>query len=223
MVRFLTVTFLAASLGGADVQTLLATRCQVCHSGKTRTGGLSLATIEDVLKGGKRGPAIVPGKPTESLLYKLISGAQPAMPFQWQPLTPAEVASIRQWIEQGAPWVQPAKWWSLTALRQPAVPNLDDDWIRTPVDAFVLSKLREKGLQPSPEADQRTLIRRLTCDYVIASFNEDKPDKPAYCYDLHATMLYLLGIDHKRLTYRHNGIDRRITDVFGEVIRDLLA
>ena len=48
-------------------------------------------------------------------------------------------------------------------------------------------------------------------------------DKPAYCYDMHATMLYLLGIDHQRLTYRHNGIDRRITDVYGEVIKELLA
>jgi Protein of unknown function (DUF1501) len=48
-------------------------------------------------------------------------------------------------------------------------------------------------------------------------------DKPTYCYDTHATMLYLLGIDHKRLTYRHNGIDRRITDVFGEVIREVMA
>ena len=48
-------------------------------------------------------------------------------------------------------------------------------------------------------------------------------DKPTYCYDMHATMLHLLGIDHQRLTYRHNGIDRRITDVYGEVIRELLA
>src|SRR3984957_10396339 len=48
-------------------------------------------------------------------------------------------------------------------------------------------------------------------------------DKPAYCYDLHATMLHLLGIDHKRLTYRNNGIDRRITDVFGEVIREIVT
>jgi len=136
----------------------------MCHNDKTRTGGLSLATIEDVRKGGRRGPAIVPGKPSESLLYRLISGEQPAMPFQGQPLTPAEVESIRQWIEQGAPWVQPPKWWSLTTLRRPAVPRLDDAWIRTPVDAFVLAKLREKGLQPSPEADRRTLIRRLTYD-----------------------------------------------------------
>jgi uncharacterized protein (DUF1501 family) len=48
-------------------------------------------------------------------------------------------------------------------------------------------------------------------------------EKPTYCYDLHATMLHLLGIDHKRLTYRHNGIDRRLTDVFGEVIREIVA
>ncbi len=47
--------------------------------------------------------------------------------------------------------------------------------------------------------------------------------KPTYCYDLHATILYLLGIDHKKLTFRHNGIDRRLTDVHGEVIREVLA
>ncbi len=48
-------------------------------------------------------------------------------------------------------------------------------------------------------------------------------ENPAYCYDVHATVLHLLGIDHKRLTYRHNGIDRRLTDVYGEVIREILA
>jgi uncharacterized protein (DUF1501 family) len=48
-------------------------------------------------------------------------------------------------------------------------------------------------------------------------------ENPTFCYDLHATMLYLLGIDHLRLTYRHNGIDRRLTDVYGEVIRPLMA
>jgi hypothetical protein len=136
----------------------------MCHNDKAKSGGLSLAAIEDIRKGGKRGPAIVPGKPSESLLYRLISGEQPAMPFQGQPLTPAEVESVRQWIEQGAPWVQAAKWWSLVPLRRPAVPALDDAWIRTPVDAFVLHKLREKGLEPTPEADRRTLIRRLTYD-----------------------------------------------------------
>jgi hypothetical protein len=136
----------------------------MCHNDKAKSGGLSLATIEDIRKGGARGPAIVPGKPSESLLYRLISGEQPAMPFQGQPLTPEEVENVRQWIEQGAPWVQAAKWWSLVPLRRPAVPDLRDAWIRTPVDAFVLQKLREKGLEPTPEADRRTLIRRLTYD-----------------------------------------------------------
>ena len=50
-----------------------------------------------------------------------------------------------------------------------------------------------------------------------------RPEKPTYCYDIHATMLHLLGIDHERLTFRHNGIDRRLTDVHGHVIRELLA
>ena len=48
-------------------------------------------------------------------------------------------------------------------------------------------------------------------------------DKPTYCYDVHATILHLLGIDHTRLTYRHNGIDRRLTDVHGHVIREIVA
>lgn len=86
------------------------------------------------------------------------------MPFQGQALKPDEVESIRQWIQQGARWTEPAKWWSLVRLRGPAVPYLEDAWVKTPVDAFVLAKLREKGLKPSTEADRRTLIRRLTYD-----------------------------------------------------------
>ena len=158
------LTLLAAGLGAQDVQSLLAAKCQMCHNDKSRSGGLSLASIEDVRKGGKRGPAIVPGKPAESPLYRLISGEQPAMPFGGQALSLAEIESVRQWIEKGAPWSKPAKWWSLVPLTRPAVPSIKDAWVRTPVDSFVLAKLREKGLKPSAEADKRTLIRRLTYD-----------------------------------------------------------
>src|ERR1017187_992813 len=98
----------------------------MCHNDKSRSGGLSLASIEDVRKGGKRGPAIVPGMAAESLLYRLISGEQPAMPFGGQALSPAEVESVRQWIEKGAPWSKPAKWWSLVPLTRPAVPSIED-------------------------------------------------------------------------------------------------
>jgi len=165
LIRCLALAFLAAGISaGADVQSLLAAKCQTCHSDKTRSGGLSLASIEGLRAGGKRGPAIVPGKPSESLLLRLISGGEPSMPFGGLPLSPAEIESVREWIEQGAPWVQPARWWSLLPLKRPPAPKSDDSWIRTPVDAFVLTKLREKGLYPSPEADRRTLIRRLTYD-----------------------------------------------------------
>jgi hypothetical protein len=164
LVKTALLTLLAAGLGAQDVQSLLAAKCQMCHNDKRRSGGLSLASIEDVRKGGKRGPAIVPGKAGESLLYRLISGEQPAMPFGGQALSPAEVESVRLWIEKGAPWTQPAKWWSLVPLARPAVPSIKDAWVTTPVDSFVLAKLREKGLKPSAEADKRTLIRRLTYD-----------------------------------------------------------
>jgi hypothetical protein len=55
------------------------------------------------------------------------------------------------------------------------------------------------------------------------SFKPAEPDRATFCYDVHATMLHLLGIDHERLTYRHNGIDRRLTDVHGRVLHELLA
>ena len=55
------------------------------------------------------------------------------------------------------------------------------------------------------------------------SWRPAEPDRATFCYDVHATMLHLLGIDHKRLTYRHNGIDRRLTDVQGHVIEDILS
>ncbi len=159
--------FAALSPGASiaeSAQTLLTAKCQTCHNDQAKAGGLSLTNVENIRKGGKRGPAIIAGNPAESLLFRLISGAQPAMPFGGQPLDPAQIDTIRQWIGQGAEWPQPAKWWSLRPLARPAIPGPSNDWVKTPVDAFVLAKLREKGLAPSPEADRRTLIRRLSYD-----------------------------------------------------------
>src|SRR4029077_19426930 len=117
-----------------------------------RTSGLSLASGADMKQGGTQGPAIVPGKPDESLLIRMISGEKPKMPLASQPLSKEQVAEIRSWIEQGAPW--PAQtgneeWWSLQALRKPAVPDVQSDWVRTPIDAFILARLNEKHLTPS--------------------------------------------------------------------------
>ena len=108
-------------------------------------------------KGGARGPAVVPGKPGQSLLYKLVTDGTPRMPREGEPLSVAEIRSVREWIEAGAPWTEANQWWSLQPLRTSFSPGAS-------IDRFVLDKLKEKGLRPSPEADRRTLIRRVTYD-----------------------------------------------------------
>ena len=146
---------------------LLEANCLRCHNPAVRMSGLSLATAADAAKGGLHGPAIVPGKPDESNLLRMISGDKPRMPMQAAPLTAAQVAEIRNWIAQGAPWPEPlganrarTSLWSLQPLRQPAVPP----GAPNPIDAFIRAKLAEMRLTPSPEADRATLIRRLTYD-----------------------------------------------------------
>jgi len=98
------------------------------------------------------------------------------MPQKAKPLSKEEVAAIRQWIVDGAEWPKELvlrdrrlagaddNWWSLRPLARPAVPATKSDWVRTPIDAFILEKLHEKKLAPSRAAGRRTLIRRLTYD-----------------------------------------------------------
>jgi cytochrome c551/c552 len=146
---------------------ILQQKCLRCHNSSTRTSGLSLTSVADIKRGGAHGPAIIAGKPDESLLIRMISGEKPQMPMSAQPLSKEQVAEIRSWIEQGAPWPVDAKndeWWSLKPLRKSAIPDVKDNWVRTPVDAFILARLHEKHLTPSAEADRATLIRRLTYD-----------------------------------------------------------
>jgi hypothetical protein len=172
-----------ASFAGADelpkAAAILEENCLKCHNSSVKMSGLSLASAADARKGGLHGPAIVPGKPDESILLRMISGDKPKMPMQGTPLSAAQVAEIRNWIEQGAPWpeelranrpadrqpdVKKSALWSLRPLTTPPVPRLESSWARTPIDAFVLARLQEMKLTPSPEADRATLIRRLTYD-----------------------------------------------------------
>ena len=153
-----------------QVLPILEQRCQACHREESGQASLSLVRHRDILQGGRSGPAVIPGKPGESLIIARISGEPPAMPQGGEPLTPAEVQLLSRWIAEGALDDTPEgergdrDWWSFTPLNRPEIPDAEDGWSSTPVDRFVLARLRENGLEPSPEADRRTLIRRLSYD-----------------------------------------------------------
>jgi hypothetical protein len=159
----------------AQVATVLEQRCLHCHGTEAPKGGLSLSSRAGLLRGGENGPAVVPGKPDESLLLEMVSGDAPEMPRKEKPLSKDQVAGLRRWVEQGAHWPEGVAlrsrryggetWWALRPLSRPAVPAVrDQGWVRTPVDAFIMARLEAEGLRPRPEADRRILIRRLTFD-----------------------------------------------------------
>jgi mono/diheme cytochrome c family protein len=160
-----------------DIAPIFERRCLSCHNGAEKKGNLSLQTEKEAFAGGENGAAIEPGKPAASLLLDYISGDKPEMPKKGPPLKKEEVALIRDWIAAGAKWpadlalldraVADSNWWSLQPLVRPPLPKLaaeDEKRVRTPIDAFILAKLREKQLAPSPEADKLTLLRRLYFD-----------------------------------------------------------
>ncbi len=171
----LMILFLNASSVWADeffttkVEPLLRQRCYECHShGRTMEAGLALDSRSGWEQGGDSGPAIVPGKPEQSLLIQMVrwSDEDHQMPPE-QKLPPAEVAILEEWVKRGAPdprvlstvHADQLDWWSLKPLRQPVVPEGTN-----PIDAFVQARLADNDLQPSEQADRRTLIRRLYLD-----------------------------------------------------------
>ncbi len=186
------------SLFRDKVAPVLEKRCIHCHGGKAPKGNFSLATAAAVFKGGDAGPAVVPAKPDESALLEMIEGERPQMPKKDKPLAREEIAAIRQWIAEGAQWpsgltlkdrrFDGQKWWAFAPLGRPTVPAVADaSWARTPIDYFILAELEKHGLRPSPEADRRTLFRRLSFDLLglppepneVEAFVRD-PDPGAY-------------------------------------------
>jgi len=150
-----------------QIRPLLQRACLGCHGVDARLGGLDLRTRAGALKGGTRGPALVPGNAEKSPLFQLVAGRRaPLMPPGGK-LPGADVALFRAWIQAGAPWPDGATdtaakqvWWSFRPPEEPRVPAVRDPWVRTPVDAFVLEKLRAEGLTPSKPASRPVLIRR---------------------------------------------------------------
>ena len=170
----------------SDILPLVEKRCAACHFGEDGEAGLSLVSREGMLRGGKSGPAVVPGDPRASLVMAKISGAKPAMPPVGQSLSAAEVEAFRRWIAEGAASEgggpsRTGAWWSLRPLSKPPVPDAAPDWARNEIDRFVWTRLDTLGLGPSAEADRTTLIRRLS--YNLHGLPPDPAEVDAFVHD----------------------------------------
>ena len=158
------------------IAPIFESRCVRCHEGDKPKGGLSLVSARQLQKGGESGPVVVPGKPDESSLLDYVSGDKPEMPKDGKPLSADEVAAIRQWIQDGAVWPAGVEltdkrqydfnWWSLRPLERPSPPAVHSDWVRTPIDAFILAKLDEQKMRRRRRRIVATLIRRLYFDLI---------------------------------------------------------
>jgi Protein of unknown function (DUF1549)/Protein of unknown function (DUF1553)/Planctomycete cytochrome C len=154
-----------------DVQPVLASRCQTCHSQEKRSGGLSLASYEDVMNGGRSGSPIKPGKNAQSLIIQRITGEmEPRMPFGGAPLPAAQIAAIRSWIDEGArpnPAAAPAKakWEASLALTAPAVPA-STPWPAwsAPIDRFTANYLVKNGVTQPKSVSDSQFARRAYLD-----------------------------------------------------------
>jgi mono/diheme cytochrome c family protein len=151
-------------------KAVLDGKCIACH-GDARMSDLDLREPASILKGGKRGPAVVPGNAEASLLYKAVRReGELQMPPGKTPLSPSEIGSLRDWIKAGARWESnsgptASSWWSFKKPARPVVPPVKNaSWVRNPIDAFILAKLEQNGLHPAAPADRRTLVRRAYFD-----------------------------------------------------------
>jgi hypothetical protein len=183
--RLLVVATIIASAAGAiagelsfkkDVAPLLQAKCLRCHSGTRPKGDLDLSREEGLRAGGSDGAVVQPGKANASLLYQYIVDKK--MPPK-EPLAAADIEILRRWIDAGAIWEGPAlakgssnagisaDWWSLKPIQRPTVPAVKNrDWVRNPVDAFILARLDAAGLSPTADADRLTYIRRVSLDLI---------------------------------------------------------
>src|SRR5882724_10598686 len=152
-----------------DIRPIISENCFACHGtdSASRKAGLRLDRPEDATAPRKDSqPAIVPGKPDASLLIQRINASDPddIMPpvKSHKVLTAQQKDLLKRWIAAGAQY-QPH--WSLIAPKRPALPTVQNRrWVRNPIDYFILARLEQAGLQPAPEADRRTLARRLSLD-----------------------------------------------------------
>jgi hypothetical protein len=179
------------------VRPVFVETCGKCHGVKKQSGGLRLDQRRAILEGGENGPAVVPGDPEKSLLVQAVRRTHEDIKMPPKERLPGpEVEAIAAWVKMGAPWpadTSPGSsasntndaavnHWAFQPVKRVAPPAVTNGgWVRTPVDSFILARLDEAGLKPSPQADRLTLIRRLTFDLTglpptateVASFVKD--------------------------------------------------
>lgn len=167
------------------IRPVLVKNCQGCHNAKVKTAGLDMSSADGFAKGGASGLALTSkDSPDSSLLLKVVSyEGQLKMPPAGK-LSDEVRADIAAWVKMGAPWpgatsaatptaaktgrvigAEDRKFWAFQPVRKPAVPDVKNKvWVKSPIDAFVLAKLEEKGLRPAPPAGKVALLRRVTFD-----------------------------------------------------------
>ncbi|RXK53881.1 DUF1553 domain-containing protein [Oleiharenicola lentus] len=169
----------------SKVRPVLSEHCYKCHSHTADKikAGLLLDSRDALLHGGNSGPAVIPGKPDESLLIQAIRYTDEDLQMPPEDhggkLTDRQIADLTEWVRRGAPDPRVPlstaggksyggvgrKHWAFQPVQKPAVPAVKNTaWVQSPVDAFVLARLETAGLTPNPLADKRTLIRRVTFD-----------------------------------------------------------
>jgi mono/diheme cytochrome c family protein len=169
-----------------DVRPIFEQHCYECHGPKKSRGRLRLDSRASGLKGGVSGPPLVPGEADRSLIVRRVLGldGEDRMPLDKDPLPDAQIATLRTWIAQGASWPGDAaptpdatstqttaagtpEHWSYIAPRTPTPPTVTTpNWVRNPIDQFVLARLEKEGLQPSHEASREALLRRVSLDLI---------------------------------------------------------
>ncbi|QDT33293.1 PSD1 and planctomycete cytochrome C domain-containing protein [Thalassoglobus polymorphus] len=158
-----------------EIRPLLIDHCIECHQQDNDSGSLVINSRESLIKGGDSGPAIQPGDPERSLLIQAVHRSGELKMPPDEPLNDRQKQALVQWVKAGAVWPEKSpplaitvhqnalKHWAFQQVVQPKVPSFPgNNWIRNPIDAFILQKLTSNELKPSPMADSRTLIRRVS-------------------------------------------------------------
>ena len=160
-----------------DVLHIFKQSCYSCHGPAQQMLGLRLDSKKPAMAGSDSGKVILPHNAAESPLYRRIAGIgdQARMPMGGEPLDAAQIALIRDWINQGAEWPDDVgsevpevqQHWAYVPPKRAPLPKVSrKEWIANPIDSFVLARLEKEGLSPSPQADRPTLLRRLSLDLI---------------------------------------------------------